>query len=132
MIDMFPHINWLSVIASAAAGFAISMIFYFLPIMQKQRTASHGASENLTVVVLKRLWNTLLYAFAFAWVLSLTNILPMVMGVLLVMVGMLRAALTPEGWNRDLVGQPRTVRLVDNTRFILMYVVMTGIVLVWK
>ena len=139
---MLPSVHWLPVIVSAAAGFAISMIFYFLPLMQKvrsgqtvtntSRNGSGSGSENLLSAILKRLWNTLLYAYAFAWILSLTSISPLLMGGILVLVGMLRAAFTPDGWNRDMIGQPRTVRLVDNARFILMYVVMTGVLIFWK
>ena len=139
---MLPPVHWLPVIVSAAAGFAIIMIFYFLPLMQKvrsgqtvtntSRNGSGSGSENLLSAILKRLWNTLLYAYAFAWILSLTSISPLLMGGILVLVGMLRAAFTPDGWNRDMIGQPRTVRLVDNARFILMYVVMTGVLIFWK
>jgi len=96
------------------------------------RKLREGQIENLAAAILNRLWNTLIYAYAFAWIPSLTNISPLFMGVILVSVGILRAAFTPEGWNRDMIGQPRNVRLVDNTRFILMYVVMTGILIFWK
>ena len=126
---MFPSVNWLHVLVAAAAGFAVSMTFYCLPIMQKLRD---GQAENLTSAILSRVWNTLLYAYAFAWILSLTIISPLLIGVILVLVGMLRAAFTPDGWNRNMINQPRNVRLVDNVRFILMYLVMTGILVFWR
>jgi len=126
---MFPSVNWLHVSVAAGAGFTVSMIFYCLPSMRKLRD---GQAENLVSAILNRLWNTLIYAYAFAWILSLTNVSPLFMGVILVVVGMLRAAFTPEGWNRDMISQPRNVRLVDNARFILMYLVMTGILVFWR
>jgi len=73
-----------------------------------------------------------MYAFAFEWIILQTGISTVGMGILLVLVGMFRASFTPDGWNRDMVGQPRNVKLLDNIRFILMYVVMTGILLFWK
>jgi len=127
---MFASVNWLHIIFSGAAGFTVSMIFYFLPIMQKVRGEQ---DKNLTSAILMRLWNTMMYAFAFAWILSLTKtISPVIMGVILLLVGTLRAAFTPDGWNRDMIGQPRAVRMVDNARFILMYLVMTGVLIFWK
>lgn len=126
---MFPSVNWPHVLAAAAAGFAVSMSFYCLPVMRKLRD---GQAENPASAILKRVWNTLLYAYTFAWVLSLTNIPPLFMGIILVLVGMLRAAFSPDGWNRNMLNQPRNVRLVDNARFILMYVVMTGILVFWR
>jgi hypothetical protein len=96
------------------------------------RKLRDGQAENPASAILKRVWNTLLYAYTFAWVLSLTNIPPLFMGIILVLVGMLRAAFSPDGWNRNMLNQPRNVRLVDNARFILMYVVMTGILVFWR
>jgi hypothetical protein len=54
------------------------------------------------------------------------------MGLLFLVVAMGRAALAPGGWNPAMVDAPRAVRLVDNVRFILMYLVMTGILLFWR
>jgi Protein of unknown function (DUF1761) len=139
---MFPPVNWLHVCVAAAAGFSISMIFYSLPIMQKQRSDQLATntsqsesginSGNLLSAILTRLLNTFLYAYMLAWFLNLTGITTLSMGLLLVIVAMLRAAFTPEGWNRAMLNQPRIVKLVDNMRFILMYVVMTGILLFWR
>ena len=135
---MLPHVNWLHVIVSAAAGFAISMIFYSLPIMQKVRSERAQAkthpskSETLSSAIMKRLVNTFLYAFMLAWFLDLTGITGLGMGLVVVIVGMLRAAFAPGGWNEDMIGLPRNVRLVDSARFILMYVVMAGILIFWR
>ena len=139
---MLPSVNWLHVIVAAAAGFAISMIFYSLPIMQKQRKAqsvmntsrreSEIASDSLLTAILTRLVNTFLYALGLAWFLKLTGISTLGMGLLLLLVAIGRAALAPEGWNPDLIHPPRTVQLVDNLRFILMYLTMTGILIFWN
>jgi len=139
---MFPPVNWLHVTVAALAGFAISMIFYSLPIMRAARSRQTEAdatkresvnrSEGLFSAVSSRLFNTFAYAFAFEWIILQTGISTVGMGILLVLVGMFRAAFTPEGWNRNMVDQPRAVKLLDNTRFILMYVVMAGILLFWK
>ena len=139
---MLPSVDWLAVIVAAAAGFAISMIFYSLPVMQRQRSQEAaanksqseigGRSKSLFSEISQRLLNTFLYAYAFEWLITQTGISTLGMGILLVFVGMLRAAFTPEGWNRDMIAQPRNVRLVDNARFILMYIVMVGILLFWR
>jgi hypothetical protein len=139
---MFPPVNWLHVTAAALAGFTISMIFYSLPIMRAARSEHSEADkpqgesasrpEKISTAILSRLLNTVLYAYAFEWIILQTGISTMGMGILLVLVGMFRAAFTPEGWNRDMIGQSRAVRLLDNLRFILMYVVMTGILFFWK
>lgn len=139
---MFPPVNWLHVTVAALAGFTISMIFYSLPAMRSARNGqteadtTRGESTNrsgdFSSAVFSRLLNAFMYAFAFEWIILQTGITTMGMGVLLVLVGMFRAAFTPDGWNRDMVAQPRKVKLLDNIRFILMYVVMTGILLFWK
>jgi hypothetical protein len=139
---MFPSLNWLHVIVAAAAGFTTSMIFYFLPIMQNQRKEqamvnisrheTETGSESLLSAILTRLVNTFLYACGLAWFLKLTGISTLGMGILLVLVAMGRAGLAPEGWNGALRHAPRAVRLVDNLRFILMYIVMTGILIFWR
>jgi hypothetical protein len=139
---MFPPVNWLHVIVAAAAAFAISMIFYSLPIIQNQRKAqavtnasrreSETGSGNLLSAILTRLMNTFLYAFIMAWFLNLTGISTLGMGLLFLLVALGRAALAPGGWNAAMIDAPRTVRLVDNLRFILMYLVMTGILLFWR
>jgi hypothetical protein len=130
------------VIVAAVAGFAVSMTFYSLPIMQHQRKAqamantsrhpSEAGSESLLSAMLARLVNTFLYACGLAWFLALTGISTLGMGLILVLVAMGRAGLAPEGWNGTIRNAPRTVRLVDNLRFILMYIVMTGILIFWK
>jgi hypothetical protein len=76
--------------------------------------------------------NTFLYAFMMAWFLQLTGISTLGMGLLFLLVALGRAALAPGGWNAAMIDAPRTVRLVDNLRFILMYLVMTGILLFWR
>jgi hypothetical protein len=139
---MLPPVNWLHVIVAAAAAFAISMIFYSLPILREPRrkqamknTSPRGSetgSENLFSAILARLVNTFLYAFMLAWFLQLTGISTLGMGLLFLVVAMGRAALAPGGWNPAMVDAPRAARLVDNARFILMYVVMTGILLFWR
>ncbi|SRR6266498_1857700 len=141
-IDMLPPLNWLHVIVAAAAGFAVSMSFYLLPIMQKERKAqsmtsvsrntAEVRSDNLVSAILARLVNTFLYACGLAWFLKLTGISTLGMGLILVLVAMGRARLAPEGWNGAIRNAPRIVRLVDNLRFILMYIVMTGILIFWK
>ncbi len=141
-IDMLPPLNWLHVIVAAAAGFAVSMSFYLLPIMQKERKAqsmtsvsrntAEVRSDNLVSAILARLVNTFLYACGLAWFLKLTGISTLGMGLILVLVAMGRAGLAPEGWNGAIRNAPRIVRLVDNLRFILMYIVMTGILIFWK
>lgn len=139
---MLPPVNWLHVIVAAAAAFAVSMIFYSLPIMREQRKKqsmtnaprreSATGSETLLSAVLTRLVNTFLYAFMLAWFLQLTGISTLGMGLLFLVVAMGRAALAPGGWNAGMTDAPRTVRLVDNVRFILMYLVMTGILMFWR
>lgn len=131
---MFPPVTWLHVAVAALAGFAVSMTFYSLPIMHAAREAdaSVSRSQNLSSAILSRLLNTFVYAFAFEWIILQAGISTLGMGILLVLVGMFRAAFTPEGWNRDMISQPRAVKLLDNMRFILMYVVMVGILLFWK
>lgn len=139
---MLPPVNWLHVIVAAAAAFAISMIFYSLPIMQKQRKAqsvmntsrreSEIASDSLLTAILTRLVNAFLYALGLAWFLKLTGISTLGMGLLLVAVGMGRAVLAPDRWNAAMVPPPRAVRLLDNVRFLLMYVVMLGILIFWR
>jgi hypothetical protein len=54
------------------------------------------------------------------------------MGLLLLLVAMGRAALAPGGWNPAMVNAPRTVRVVDNLRFILTFLVMTRILMFWR
>lgn len=139
---MLPPINWMHVTVAALAGFAVSMIFYSLPVMRSARNqqteadTARGESasrlENPSSAIFSRLLNTFMYAFAFEWIILQTGISTVGMGILLVLVGMFRASFTPDGWNRDMIGQPRNVKLLDNIRFILMYVVMTGILLFWK
>lgn len=139
---MLPPLNWLHVIVAAAAGFAVSMTFYSLPIMQNARKAQVVAntsrnqldvgSESLVSAILARLVNTFLYAIGLEWFLALTGISTLGMGLILVLVAMGRAGLAPEGWNGAVRNTPRTVRLIDNLRFILMYVVMTGILIFWR
>jgi hypothetical protein len=139
---MLPPLNWLHEIVAAAAGFAVSMIFYSLPIMQNQRKVQslanvsrrelESGSESLVSAILARLVNTFLYACGLAWFLALTGISTLGMGLILVLVAMGRAGLAPEGWNGAIQNAPRTVRLVDNLRFILMYIVMTGILIFWR
>src|SRR5512133_1835914 len=139
---MLPPLNWLHVIVAAAAGFAVSMTLYSLPIMQNQRKAqpvanasrnqTETSSENLLSAILARLVNTFLYAIGLAWFLALTGISTLGMGLILVLVAMGRAGLAPEGWNGAVRNAPRTVRLLDNLRFILMYIVMTGILIFWR
>jgi len=139
---MLPPLNWLHVIVAAAAGFAVSMTFYSLPIMQnarKQRVTPNAArheldsgSETLVSAILARLVNTFLYAIGLAWFLTLTGIFTLGMGLILVLVAIGRAGLAPEGWNGAVRNAPRTVRLLDNLRFILMYIVMTGILIFWR
>lgn len=139
---MLPPLNWLHVIVAAAAGFVVSMTFYSLPIMQNERKAqamanasrnpTDAGSESLLSAVLARLVNTFLYACGLAWFLALTGISTLGMGLILVLVAMGRAGLAPDRWNAAMIPPPRTVRLVDNIRFILMYIVMTGILIIWK
>lgn len=139
---MLPSVNWLHVIVAAVAAFAISLIFYSLPIMQKQRKAQavmnasprewETGSETLLSAILARLVNTFLYAYMMAWFLQLTGISTLGMGLLFLLVAMGRAALAPDGWNAAMIDAPRTVRLLDNARFILMYLVMIGILLFWR
>lgn len=139
---MFPPVDWTHVTVAALAGFAISMFFYFLPLMRAARGAQTEAnsargetvsrSESLSSAVFSRILNTFMYAFAFEWIILETGISSLGMGILLVLVGMLRAAFTPDGWNRHMIGQPRAVKFLDNLRFILMYVAMAGILLFWK
>lgn len=139
---MLPPLNWLHVIVAAAAGFAVSLTFYSLPIMQnarKQRVTPNASrreldsgSETLMSAILARLVNTFLYAIGLAWFLALTGISTLGMGLILVLVAMGRAGLAPEGWNGAIRNAPRTVRLLDNLRFILMYIVMTGILIFWR
>ena len=139
---MFPPVNWLHVTVAALAGFAVSIAFYSLPIMREARSEQAGSettrgesanrSESLSSAVFSRLLNTFMYAFAFEWIIIQTGISTLGMGILLVLVGMFRAAFNPDGWNRDMIGQPRMTRLVDNIRFILMYAVMAGILLFWN
>jgi hypothetical protein len=141
-MDMLPPVNWLHVIVAAAAGFAISMTFYSLPIMQNQRKeqstmkTSHReseiGSESLLSAIFARLVNTFLYAIALAWFLQLTGISTLGMGLLLVLVAVGRATLAPDRWNVAMVPPPRAVRLAENVRFILMYIVMTGILIFWR
>ncbi len=139
---MLPPVNWLHVIGAAAAGFLISMIFYSLPIMRTQRQAqaatntprreSEMGTETLISAILARLVNTFLYSFMLAWFLQLTGISTLGMGLLLLLVILGRVALAPRGWDRDLIDPPPAVKLVDNMRFILMYLVMTGILMFWR
>jgi predicted cobalt transporter CbtA len=135
-------VNWSHVLVAAAAAFAISMIFYSLPVMRTQRkaqaltNASHRepetGSETLLSAVMTRLVNTFLYAFMLAWFLQLTGISSLGMGLLFVLVAVGRAALAPQGLNPHLINPPRAARLVDNLRFILVYLVMTGILMFWR
>ena len=139
---MLPSVNWLHVIVAAAAGFAVSMIFYSLPMMRTQRkkqaatnvsgNESATGSQSLLSAIVARLVNTFLFCFMLAWFLQLTGITTLGMGLLLLLVAIGRAALAPEGWNPSLIHPPRTVWLVDNVRFILMYIVMTGILMFWR
>lgn len=139
---MLPPLNWFHVIVATAAGFTVSMIFYSLPIMQNQRkagrvindsrSAPESGSDSLPTAILARLVNTFLYACGLAWFLKITGTSTLGMGLILVLVAMGRAGLAPEGWNGAFRNSPRTVRLVDNARFILMYIVMTGILIFWR
>ena len=137
---MLPSVNWLHVTVAAVAGFAISMIFYSLPVMQEQRKKqamtnareSKTDSETLLSAVMSRLVNTFLYSFMLAWFLQLTSITTLGMGLLLLLVIMGRVSLAPRGCDRDMINPPRIVKLVDNVRFILMYVAMTGILMFWR
>ena len=139
---MLPPVNWLHVTVAAAAGFAISMIFYSFPVMQEQRKTeavtnvphreSGTDSENLLSAILARLVNAFLYCFMLAWFLLLTGISTLGMGLLLLLVILGRVALAPDRWNTAMIKPPRTVRRVDNVRFILMYLIMTGILVFWK
>jgi hypothetical protein len=139
---MLPSVNWLHVTVAAAAGFAISMIFYALPIMRTHRQAqaatnvprrgSDPGTETLLSAILARLVNTFIYSFMLAWFLQLTGITTLGMGLLLLLVILGRVSLAPRGWDRDMINPPHTVKLMDNARFILMYVVMTGILMFWR